>query len=168
MVNTQINKAKFYFLKSVLHESSFKGNLKLGRNSCAYVTLLEACLFQADFKKNSRPVRMLHHCPCSCQSQVRQTDSHTVGWAYVLPPQGEPEPFEETNVDRLMSSLGYGGGSTGTGHSSLGVKAHRGSDSSTLSSQPSINEVRTQMHMLLGNAFSLAPPDHDPPSPPTK
>ncbi|XP_047189462.1 UPF0606 protein KIAA1549L isoform X2 [Scophthalmus maximus] len=78
---------------------------------------------------------------------------------------GEPEPFAETNVDRLMSSLGYGGGSTGTG--SLGVKAHRGSDSSTLSSQPSIDEVRTQMHMLLGNAFSLAPPDHAPPSPPT-
>ncbi|XP_059190448.1 UPF0606 protein KIAA1549L isoform X2 [Centropristis striata] len=77
----------------------------------------------------------------------------------------EAEPFEETNVDRLMSSLGYGGGSTGTG--SLGVKGHRGSDSSTLSSQPSIDEVRTQMHMLLGNAFSLAPPDHDPPSPPT-
>ncbi|XP_029008460.1 UPF0606 protein KIAA1549L isoform X2 [Betta splendens] len=80
---------------------------------------------------------------------------------------GEPEPFEETNVDRLMSSLGFGGGSTGTGNSSLGVKAHCGSDSSTLSSQPSIDEVRTQMHMLLGNAFSLAPPDHDPPSPPT-
>ncbi|XP_040893607.1 UPF0606 protein KIAA1549L [Toxotes jaculatrix] len=80
---------------------------------------------------------------------------------------GEPEPFEETNVDRLMTSLGYGGGSTGTGNGSLGVKAHRGSDSSTLSSQPSIDEVRTQMHMLLGNAFSLAPPDHDPPSPPT-
>ncbi|XP_077938598.1 UPF0606 protein KIAA1549L isoform X5 [Gasterosteus aculeatus] len=79
----------------------------------------------------------------------------------------EPEPFEETNMDRLMSSLGYGGGSTGTGNGSLGVKAHRGSDSSTLSSQPSIDEVRTQMHMLLGNAFSLAPPDHDPPSPPT-
>uniref|UniRef100_A0A1A8GBN7 KIAA1549-like a n=1 Tax=Nothobranchius korthausae TaxID=1143690 RepID=A0A1A8GBN7_9TELE len=79
---------------------------------------------------------------------------------------GEPEPFEETNMDRLMSSLGYGGGSTGTGNGSLGVKAHRGSDSSTLSSQPSIDEVRTQMHMLLGNAFSLAPPDRDPPSPP--
>ncbi|CAM9095127.1 unnamed protein product [Lampetra planeri] len=78
---------------------------------------------------------------------------------------GEPEPFEETNVDCLMSSLGYRGGSTGTG--SLGVKAHRGSDSSTLSSQPSIDEVRTQMHMLLGNAFSLATPDHDAPSPPT-
>ncbi|TKS72998.1 UPF0606 protein KIAA1549L [Collichthys lucidus] len=75
--------------------------------------------------------------------------------------------YDETNVDRLMSSLGYGGGSTGTGNGSLGVKAHRGSDSSTLSSQPSIDEVRTQMHMLLGNAFSLAPPDHDPPSPPT-
>ncbi|XP_051917946.1 UPF0606 protein KIAA1549L isoform X2 [Hippocampus zosterae] len=80
---------------------------------------------------------------------------------------GEPEPFEETNVDHLISSLGYGGGSTGTGNGSLGVKAHRGSDSSTLSSQPSIDDVRTQMHMLLGNAFSLAPPDHDPPSPPT-
>ncbi|XP_068595726.1 UPF0606 protein KIAA1549L [Brachionichthys hirsutus] len=80
---------------------------------------------------------------------------------------GEPEPFAETNVDRLMSSLGFGGGSTSTGNGSLGVKAHRGSDSSTLSSQPSIDEVRSQMHMLLGNAFSLAPPDHDPPSPPT-
>ncbi|XP_061825788.2 UPF0606 protein KIAA1549L isoform X1 [Nerophis lumbriciformis] len=80
---------------------------------------------------------------------------------------GEPEPYEETNVDRLMSSLGYGGGSTGTGNSSLGVKAHRGSDSSTLSSQPSIDDVRTQMNMLLGNAFSLAHSEHDPPSPPT-
>ncbi|XP_041652502.1 UPF0606 protein KIAA1549L isoform X2 [Cheilinus undulatus] len=77
---------------------------------------------------------------------------------------GEPEQFEETNVDHLMSSLGYGGGSTGTGTGSLGVKAHRGSDSSTLSSQPSIDEVRTQMHMLLGNTFSLASQDHDPPS----
>ncbi|KAG7262022.1 hypothetical protein CRUP_011760 [Coryphaenoides rupestris] len=48
-----------------------------------------------------------------------------------------------------------------------GYDGHRGSDSSTLSSQPSIDEVRSQMHMLLGNAFSLAPPDHDPPSPPT-
>ncbi|KAM8891525.1 UPF0606 protein KIAA1549L isoform 2-T3 [Spinachia spinachia] len=79
----------------------------------------------------------------------------------------EPEPFEETNMDRLMSSLGYGGVSIGTGNSSLGVKAHRGSDSSTLSSQPSIDEVRTKMHMLLGNTFSLGPPEHDPPSPPT-
>ncbi|CAL8358485.1 unnamed protein product [Lota lota] len=80
---------------------------------------------------------------------------------------GEAEPFEETNVDRLMTSLGFGGGGGGTGstrNGSLGVKGHRGSDSSTLSSQPSIDEVRSQMHMLLGNAFSLAPPDHDPPS----
>lgn len=82
--------------------------------------------------------------------------------------QGEPEPFEETNVDHLITSLGFGGGSTGTGNSSLGVKAHCGSDSSTLSSQPSIDEVRTQMHMLLGNAFSLAAPDNDPPSPQKK
>ncbi|XP_056454688.1 UPF0606 protein KIAA1549L [Gadus chalcogrammus] len=80
----------------------------------------------------------------------------------------EAEPFEETNVDRLMTSLGFGGGGTGsTRNGSLGVKGHRGSDSSTLSSQPSIDEVRSQMHMLLGNAFSLGPPDHDPPSPPT-
>ncbi|KAF7707649.1 hypothetical protein HF521_018867 [Silurus meridionalis] len=58
----------------------------------------------------------------------------------------EPEPFEETDVDRLMSSLGFGG----THH----VKGH--SDSSTLSSQPSIDEVRQQMHLLLDNAFGLA------------
>ncbi|CAL8376067.1 unnamed protein product, partial [Arctogadus glacialis] len=55
----------------------------------------------------------------------------------------EAEPFEETNVDRrLMTSLGFGGGG-GTGstrNGSLGVKGHRGSDSSTLSSQPSIDE----------------------------
>ncbi|XP_046906815.1 UPF0606 protein KIAA1549L [Hypomesus transpacificus] len=67
---------------------------------------------------------------------------------------GEPEPFEETNVDRLMSSLGYGG--------SHRVKGH--SDSSTLSSQPSIDEVRQQMHMLLGNAFGLAPDEPPPPA----
>ena len=86
----------------------------------------------------------------------------------VCSPQAEAEPFEETNVDRLMTSLGFGGGGTGsTRNGSLGVKGHRGSDSSTLSSQPSIDEVRSQMHMLLGNAFSLGPPDHDPPSPPT-
>lgn len=77
-------------------------------------------------------------------------------------PQDEPEPFEETNVDHLINSLGFGGGSTGTG-----VKAHCGSDSSTIS-QPSIDEVRTQMRMLLSNSFSLAAPDHDPPSPPNK
>ncbi|XP_030644388.1 UPF0606 protein KIAA1549L [Chanos chanos] len=56
----------------------------------------------------------------------------------------EPEPFEETDVDRLMSSLGY----------SHQIKGH--SDSSTLSSQPSIDEVRQQMHLLLDNAFGLA------------
>ena len=90
----------------------------------------------------------------------------------VFSTQGEAEPFEETNVDRLMTSLGFGGGGSGgtasTRNGSLGVKGHRGSDSSTLSSQPSIDEVRSQMHMLLGNAFSLGPPDHDPPSPPTR
>lgn len=58
----------------------------------------------------------------------------------------EPEPFEETDVDRLMSSLGFGG--------SHQIKGH--SDSSTLSSQPSIDEVRQQMHLLLDNAFGLA------------
>ncbi|KAM6973308.1 UPF0606 protein KIAA1549L, partial [Aplochiton taeniatus] len=78
---------------------------------------------------------------------------------------GEPEPFEETNLERLMSSLGYSGGGT-SARGSLGIKGHRGSDSSTISSQPSVDEVRTQMHMLLGTAFALGPPDHDPPSPP--
>nr|XP_023841690.1 UPF0606 protein KIAA1549L-like [Salvelinus alpinus] len=65
----------------------------------------------------------------------------------------EPETFQETNVDRLMSSLGYGGS-----HQVKGL-----SDSSTLSSQPSIGEVRQQMQLLLGNAFGLAP-DEAPPS----
>ena len=99
----------------------------------------------------------VHACVCVC--------------VCVFSTQGEAEPFEETNVDRLMTSLGFGGGGGGTGstrNGSLGVKGHRGSDSSTLSSQPSIDEVRSQMHMLLGNAFSLGPPDHDPPSPPTR
>uniref|UniRef100_A0A4W5JY22 KIAA1549-like a n=1 Tax=Hucho hucho TaxID=62062 RepID=A0A4W5JY22_9TELE len=63
------------------------------------------------------------------------------------------EPFEETNVDRLMSSLGYGGS-----HQVKGL-----SDSSTLSSQPSLGEVRQQMQLLLGNAFGLAP-DEAPPA----
>ncbi|XP_065147757.1 UPF0606 protein KIAA1549L isoform X2 [Paramisgurnus dabryanus] len=65
---------------------------------------------------------------------------------------GEPEPFEETDVDRLLSSLGFGSGHQAKGHS----------DSSTLSSQPSIDEVRQQMHLLLDNAFGLASPEPTP------
>ncbi|XP_028813153.1 UPF0606 protein KIAA1549L isoform X2 [Denticeps clupeoides] len=61
---------------------------------------------------------------------------------------GEPEPFEETDVDQLMTSLGFGGG--------VGMPGKGHSDSSTLSSQPSIDEVRQQMHLLLDNAFGLA------------
>ncbi|KAI4898544.1 hypothetical protein NFI96_002695 [Prochilodus magdalenae] len=72
----------------------------------------------------------------SCRVSVDQT----------LVPSCRAEPFEETDVDRLMSSLGFGG--------SHQVKGH--SDSSTLSSQPSIDEVRQQMHLLLDNAFGLA------------
>ncbi|KAG7467912.1 hypothetical protein MATL_G00137230 [Megalops atlanticus] len=58
----------------------------------------------------------------------------------------EPELIEETNVDRLMGSKGYSGGRQVKGHS----------ETSTLSSQPSIDEVRQQMHLLLEEAFSLA------------
>ncbi|XP_016358552.1 UPF0606 protein KIAA1549L-like isoform X2 [Sinocyclocheilus anshuiensis] len=65
---------------------------------------------------------------------------------------GEPEPFEETDVDHLLSSLGFGGGHQVKGHS----------DSSTLSSQPSIDEVRQQMHLLLDNAFGLASAEPNP------
>ncbi|KAJ3593040.1 hypothetical protein NHX12_005378 [Muraenolepis orangiensis] len=54
--------------------------------------------------------------------------------------------YDETNVDRLMGPRGYL-----YGH---GVKGH--SETSTLSSQPSIDEVRQQMHLLLEEAFSLA------------
>ncbi|XP_076002953.1 UPF0606 protein KIAA1549L isoform X2 [Genypterus blacodes] len=58
----------------------------------------------------------------------------------------EPELIEETNVDRLMGPRGYLYG--------RGLKGH--SETSTLSSQPSIDEVRQQMHLLLEEAFSLA------------
>ncbi|XP_036952102.1 UPF0606 protein KIAA1549L isoform X5 [Acanthopagrus latus] len=58
----------------------------------------------------------------------------------------EPELIEETNVDRLMGPRGYMYG--------RGLKGH--SETSTLSSQPSIDEVRQQMHLLLEEAFSLA------------
>nr|XP_043886429.1 UPF0606 protein KIAA1549L isoform X1 [Solea senegalensis] len=84
----------------------------------------------------------------------------------------EPELIEETNVDRLMGPRGYMYG--------RGLKGH--SETSTLSSQPSIDEVRQQMHLLLEEAFSLAsggqstsgrqshhhqlPPDHYSPAPP--
>ncbi|XP_042271410.1 serine-rich adhesin for platelets isoform X3 [Thunnus maccoyii] len=85
----------------------------------------------------------------------------------------EPELIEETNVDRLMGQRGYMYG--------RGLKGH--SETSTLSSQPSIDEVRQQMHLLLEEAFSLAsggqstsgrhshhhhhpPPDHHSPAPP--
>ncbi|XP_054867923.1 UPF0606 protein KIAA1549L isoform X2 [Amphiprion ocellaris] len=87
----------------------------------------------------------------------------------------EPELIEETNVDRLLGPQGYMYG--------RGLKGH--SETSTLSSQPSIDEVRQQMHLLLEEAFSLAsggqstsgrhshhhhhhqpPPDHYSPAPP--
>lgn len=86
--------------------------------------------------------------------------------------QTEPELIEETNVDRLMGPRGYMYG--------RGLKGH--SETSTLSSQPSIDEVRQQMHLLLEEAFSLAsggqstsgrhshhhrpPPEHYSPGPP--
>ncbi|KAM6980605.1 UPF0606 protein KIAA1549L [Aplochiton taeniatus] len=62
----------------------------------------------------------------------------------------EPELIEETDVDRLTGPRGYLYG--------RGVKGH--SETSTLSSQPSIDEVRQQMHLLLEEAFSLASGGH--------
>lgn len=67
-----------------------------------------------------------------------------------LIPQTEPEIIEETNVDRVNEPRGYA--------RSRQVKGH--SETSTLSSQPSIDEVRQQMHMLLEEAFSLASAGH--------
>ncbi|MEQ2283080.1 hypothetical protein AMECASPLE_007472 [Ameca splendens] len=58
----------------------------------------------------------------------------------------EPELIEETNVDHLLGQRKYVFG--------RGLKNH--SETSTLSSQPSIDEVRQQMHLLLEEAFSLA------------
>lgn len=65
-------------------------------------------------------------------------------------PQTEPEIIEETNIDRVNEPRGYA--------RSRQVKGH--SETSTLSSQPSIDEVRQQMHMLLEEAFSLASAGH--------
>ncbi|XP_060032608.1 UPF0606 protein KIAA1549L homolog isoform X3 [Erinaceus europaeus] len=62
----------------------------------------------------------------------------------------EPEIIEETNIDRVNEPRGYA--------RSRQVKGH--SETSTLSSQPSIDEVRQQMHMLLEEAFSLASSGH--------
>ncbi|XP_043915169.1 UPF0606 protein KIAA1549L homolog [Protopterus annectens] len=58
----------------------------------------------------------------------------------------EPELIEETNVDRVVEPRSR--------LRSRQVKGH--SETSTLSSQPSIDEVRQQMHLLLEEAFSLA------------
>lgn len=62
----------------------------------------------------------------------------------------EPEIIEETNIDRVHEPRGYGRSRQMKGHS----------ETSTLSSQPSIDEVRQQMHMLLEEAFSLASAGH--------
>lgn len=67
-----------------------------------------------------------------------------------MTPQTEPEIIEETNIDRVNEPRAYG--------RSRQVKGH--SETSTLSSQPSIDEVRQQMHMLLEEAFSLASAGH--------
>uniref|UniRef100_A0A8C0FX87 KIAA1549 like n=1 Tax=Bubo bubo TaxID=30461 RepID=A0A8C0FX87_BUBBB len=62
----------------------------------------------------------------------------------------EPEIIEETNVDRVNEPRSYTRSRQAKGHS----------ETSTLSSQPSIDEVRQQMHMLLEEAFSLASAGH--------
>ncbi|XP_053162213.1 UPF0606 protein KIAA1549L homolog isoform X2 [Hemicordylus capensis] len=62
----------------------------------------------------------------------------------------EPEMIEETNVDRVNEPRNYTRTHQAKGHS----------ETSTLSSQPSIDEVRQQMHMLLEEAFSLASAGH--------
>uniref|UniRef100_A0A8C6N8N8 Uncharacterized protein n=1 Tax=Melopsittacus undulatus TaxID=13146 RepID=A0A8C6N8N8_MELUD len=62
----------------------------------------------------------------------------------------EPEIIEETNVDCVNEPRGYARSRQAKGHS----------ETSTLSSQPSIDEVRQQMHMLLEEAFSLASAGH--------
>ncbi|XP_075423485.1 UPF0606 protein KIAA1549L homolog isoform X3 [Ascaphus truei] len=62
----------------------------------------------------------------------------------------EPEIIEETNVDRVKQARTYIKSRQAKGHSAT----------STLSSQPSIDEVRQQMHMLLEEAFSLASAGH--------
>ncbi|XP_070085293.1 UPF0606 protein KIAA1549L homolog isoform X2 [Equus przewalskii] len=62
----------------------------------------------------------------------------------------EPEIIEETNIDRVNEPRGYARSRQMKGHS----------ETSTLSSQPSIDEVRQQMHMLLEEAFSLASAGH--------
>ncbi|XP_073707065.1 UPF0606 protein KIAA1549L isoform X2 [Garra rufa] len=62
----------------------------------------------------------------------------------------EPEIIEETDVDRLAGRHYFGCGRQIKGQS----------ETSTLSSQPSIDEVRQQMHLLLEEAFSLASAGH--------
>ncbi|XP_041416837.1 UPF0606 protein KIAA1549L isoform X2 [Xenopus laevis] len=65
----------------------------------------------------------------------------------------EPEMIEETNIDRVKQARTF-------------IKSHQAkghSETSTLSSQPSIDEVRQQMHMLLEEAFSLASAGHGAP-----
>ncbi|XP_056334771.1 UPF0606 protein KIAA1549L isoform X2 [Danio aesculapii] len=62
----------------------------------------------------------------------------------------EPEIIEETDVDRLGGRHYFGCGRQIKGQS----------ETSTLSSQPSIDEVRQQMHLLLEEAFSLASAGH--------
>ncbi|XP_072841915.2 UPF0606 protein KIAA1549L homolog isoform X1 [Pogona vitticeps] len=62
----------------------------------------------------------------------------------------EPEMIEETNIDRVNEPRNYTRSHQAKGHS----------ETSTLSSQPSIDEVRQQMHMLLEEAFSLASAGH--------
>ncbi|XP_044126568.1 UPF0606 protein KIAA1549L homolog [Bufo gargarizans] len=62
----------------------------------------------------------------------------------------EPEVIEETNIDRIKQARTYIKPRQAKGHS----------ETSTLSSQPSIDEVRQQMHLLLEEAFSLASAGH--------
>lgn len=85
---------------------------------------------------------------CRAPSWEGKLITHINGLCFL--PQTEPEIIEETNIDRVHEPRGYS--------RSRQVKGH--SETSTLSSQPSIDEVRQQMHMLLEEAFSLASAGH--------
>lgn len=85
--------------------------------------------------EHHHPVAFEYLCICLCLFFLLQT---------------EPEIIEETDVDRLA----------GRHYLGCGRQIKGQSETSTLSSQPSIDEVRQQMHLLLEEAFSLASAGH--------
>uniref|UniRef100_A0A8B9JKH5 KIAA1549 like n=1 Tax=Astyanax mexicanus TaxID=7994 RepID=A0A8B9JKH5_ASTMX len=144
--------------------SSESAKAVLGRGSAPQKVTAQQKLTKEESRSRSGERHHLTHAPARRAPTICPLlNSGILNWCnfysgtkiamYCMFSQTEPEIIEETDVDRLAARRQYG----------YGRQAKNHSETSTLSSQPSIDEVRQQMHLLLEEAFSLASAGHSTP-----